>query len=116
MIFSAMKELKKSLLEKLAIWDKYEKVIENQCNSTILLNLYSFLIQAALFSEQGISMLELQQNMNCSKYAIKKLMANIPTEMIVVKTKNKYKFYSISLDKLNDILLKEAISSIQKAE
>ena len=116
MIFSAMKELKKSLLEKLAIWDKYEKVIENQCNRTILLNLYSFLIQAALFSEQGISMLELQQNMNCSKYAIKKLMANIPTEMIVVKTKNKYKFYSISLDKLNDILLKEAISSIQKAE
>ena len=116
MIYIAMKELKKSLLEKLTIWDKYEKIIEKQCGNADMLNIYSFLIQAALFSEQGISMSELQQNMKYSNYVIKKLMANIPEEMIVIKTKNKYKFYSINLDKLNAIILEDTISSIQTAQ
>ena len=116
MIHTAMKELKKSLSEKLTIWDKYEKIIEKQCGNADMLNIYSFLIQAALFSEQGISMSELQQNMKYSNYVIKKLMANIPEEMIVIKTKNKYKFYSINLDKLNAIILEATISSIQTAQ
>lgn len=116
MIFSAMKELEKSLHEKLLTWNKYEKIIENQCKDFELLNLYSYLIQAALFSEQGISMMELQQCMKSSNYTIKNIMRKIPEDMIVVKTKRKYKFYSINLEKLNTIILEENIKAIQTAE
>ena len=116
MILEAMKELKKSLLEKLATWRKYEKAIAKQCDDFDLYKLRSFLIQAALFSEQGISMAELEQNMEFSKYKIKKIMCKIPEEMIVVKTKNKFKFYSINLEKLNMIILTQSVELIQKAE
>ncbi len=116
MILSAMKELKKSLLEKLLTWKKYEEAIKKQYDNFELLRLYSFLIQAALFSEQGISMIELQQNMNLSQYMIKNLMCKIPEDMIVIKTKKKFKFYSSNLEKLNTIILKESVNAIQKAK
>ena len=75
--------------------------------------MYSFLIQAALFSEQGISMLELQQNMQYSQYAVKKLMNKIPEEMMVIKTKQKFKFYAVNLEKLNAILWEEGLATVQ---
>ena len=114
MIFEAMEELQKSLEEKLATWNKYEEVITKYCDDSELRGLYSFLIQAALFSENGITMMELQQNMKSSNYIIKKLFCKIPEDMIIVKTKNKYKFYSISLEKLNTIILNKSIEFIQK--
>ena len=114
MIYEAMEELKKSLHEKLNIWNKYEEVIVKKCDDFNSLSLYSLLIQAALFSEQGISMNELQQNMKLSKYLINNLMDEIPEEMLVVKTKNKFKFYSLNLEELNTIILKESMEKIQK--
>ena len=116
MIFSAMKELENSLNEKLATWNKYEEAIQKQSNNPELLRLYSFLIQAALFSEKGISMMDLQQNMKSSIYMIKKLMCEIPKGMIVIKIKNKYKYYSVNLEKLNTIILQESVASIQKGQ
>ncbi|MBR5239808.1 MAG: Fic family protein [Clostridia bacterium] len=113
MIYLAMEELYDSLLEKLATWNKYEIVIAKRCDDMELRRLYSFLIQAALFSEQGISMLELQQNMKYSQYAVKKLMCNIPKEMLVIKTKQKFKFYAVNLEKLNAILLEEGLAAVQ---
>lgn len=115
MILSAMKELLKSLQEKLATWNKYEKSIEEFCDNIDLLRLYSYLIQAALFSEQGISMMQLQQNMGFSVYLIKKLMNKIPEEMIVIKSKRKYKFYSINLEKLNSAILKKSVEDLKQA-
>jgi Fic family protein len=116
MIFSAMKELRESLLNKLATWNKYEEAIKKYCDDFLLLRLYSLLIQATLFSEQGITMTELEQNMNLSKYLIKSLMSKIPAEMITVKTKQKFKFYSITLEKLNALILEQSINAIQNAE
>lgn len=116
MILLAMEELEKSLNEKLIIWKKYEEVIKNQSDNFDLLRLYSFLIQAALFSEQGISMIELQQNMGFSSYKIKNLMCEIPEGMLVVKIKNKFKFYSIDLNKLNKSILEKTVETIQNAE
>lgn len=116
MIFSAMKELKESLSEKLATWNKYEEVIEKQCDNFDLLSLYSFLIQASLFSEKGISMLELQHITKSSNYMIKKLICKIPQDMIVIKTKKKFKYYSINLERLNAIILADGVESIQKAK
>ena len=91
--------------EKLIIWKKYEELIEKESNNFDLFRLYSFLIQASLFSEQGISMIELQHNMGYSCYKIKNLMCEIPHEMLVVKIKNKFKFYSVNLEKLNKSIL-----------
>ncbi len=115
MIFEAMKELKKSLSEKLTTWKKYEEVINKICDDFELLRLYNFLIQAALFSEKGISMAELQQNMKSSNYMIKKLISKIAEDMLVIKTKKKFKFYSINLQRLNTIIFEESIQSIQKS-
>lgn len=116
MIFTAMEELKKSLLEKLATWNKYEEAIRKNCDNLELLRLYSYLIQAALFSEKGISMLELQQHMKSSSYIIKKLMDEMPENMLIVKTKNKFKYYSANLELLNTIILKESVAAIKKAD
>lgn len=115
-ILTAMKELEISLMEKVITWNKYEAVIEKRCSNIELLRMYSFLIQAALFSEKGISMAELQQNMNCSQYIIKNLMKQIPEDMMIVQMKHKYKFYSINLEKLNAIMLEESIESLKTAE
>ena len=116
MILSAMGDLKLSLQEKLTIWNKYEQVIEKKYQNVDLLRLYSYLIQAALFSEKGISMLELTQNMEKSTYVIKKLMDEIPEEMIVIKKKSNYKFYSISLERLNTLIFQESIEVIQNSK
>lgn len=117
MIYSAMKELKTSLQEKQVTWGKYEGVIEKNCNDdSSLRGLYSFLIQAALFSEKGISMQELQDNMNLSYYKVKNILKEIPEKMIITKTKGRMKFYSISLEKLNALILQESVKSIQKTE
>lgn len=116
MIFDSMVDLKKSLDEKLATWKKYEKSIEYYCSDKDLYALYSLLIQAAMFSEKGISMIELQHNMNKSKYIIKGIFEKIPSEMIVIKKKSNFKFYSINLEKLNAIILEESVRSILKEE
>ena len=112
MILSSMIELKKSLQKKLITWDKYEKIIEVYCNDFKLRKLYSYLIQAALFSEKGISMLELQENMKMSNYMVKRLLEQISSQMIVIKKKSNFKFYSINLDKLNKIILEESIKNL----
>lgn len=112
MILTSMEELKKSLQQKLATWNKYEKAIEARCDDFELLKLYSYLIQAALFSEKGISMLELQENMKKSNYMVKCLLSKIPEEMIVIKKKSNFKFYSINLEKLNKIILEESIKKL----
>lgn len=112
MILISMQELKKSLQQKLATWDKYEKAIEAHCEERELLILYSYLIQAALFSEKGISMAELVENTRKSRYMLKPLLDKIPEEMMVVKKKGHYKFYSINLDYLNEMILKETIAKL----
>ena len=111
MILSAMEELRLSLQEKLSTWNKYEYVIEQKYEDRDLLRLYSYLIQAALFSEKGISMTELTEITEKSSYVIKKLMSAIPQEMIVIKKKSNFKFYSINLEELNKLILREHIEA-----
>ena len=112
MILTSMKELMKSLQQKLATWNKYENEIVTHCNDRELLKLYSYLIQAALFSEKGISMLELQENMKKSNYMVKCLLNKIPEEMIVIKKKSNFKFYSINIENLNKTILEKSIEKL----
>ena len=54
MIYLAMVDLEKSLNEKRSMWMKYEKIINNYCNNDkSLRQLYSYLIQAAMFGHSG---------------------------------------------------------------
>lgn len=103
-----MEELKKSLQEKLVTWNKYLKVIELHCQDEEVFNLCNCLIQAGLFGEKGISMHELQKNTNKSQYLIKGLLKKIPDEMIVIKKKSNFKFYSMNLEKMDQLILDEA--------
>lgn len=113
MILISMEELKKSLQEKLATWDKYEKAIAARCQDFELRKLYSYLIQAALFSEKGISMAELQENLKKSNYMVKSLLNQISEEMVVIKKKSNFKYYSINLDKLNGMILAQSLEQLQ---
>lgn len=112
MILTSMEELRNSLQQKLATWNKYEKAIEVRCDDSELLKLYSYLVQAALFSEKGISMSELQSNMKGSNYIVRGLLAKIPEEMIVIKKKSNFKFYSFNLEKLNKIIFDESLEKL----
>lgn len=113
MIHLAMVDLEKSLNEKRSMWMKYEKIIINYCNSDISLRqLYSYLIQAAMFGEVGITMQELQKNMKISSYLIKKLMTKIPKELIVIRKKSNYKFYSLDLKKLDSLSFQESLNEV----
>ena len=114
MILKAMEELQKSLTEKLITWNKYETVIENQSDSSELRHLYSLLIQAGLFSENGITMTELQTNMKSSNYKLKKLFNKIPENMVIIKIKNRIKFYSLNLEKLNTIILEQSMEALKE--
>lgn len=113
MVRDAMEDLKTSLHEKQIIWDKYETAITNlYAGNTDIRKLYSLLIQAALFSEKGISMQELVTNMRCSKYIINKLLNAFDPSMIVVKKKGNYKYYSVNLDALDHAVLQNSIQKL----
>ncbi len=111
MIYAAMEELRESLEEKCMIWDKYENYIgSHYSENQELRRLYSYLIQAALFSEKGIMMSELEENMKLSEYKVKNVMKKIPDEMIVIRKKGNYKCYSLNMEKLNTIMLRETFT------
>lgn len=113
MIFNAMCELKPALEEKHATWGRYENLVKKYYSPDEKLHeLYSLLIQAALFSEKGITSQELQNHMDLSDYMIKKLMNKIPKELIMVQTKSNFKFYSINLKVLDDIVIEQNIDMI----
>ena len=113
MIYLAMVDLEKSLNEKRSMWMKYEKIINNYCNNDkSLRQLYSYLIQAAMFGEVGITMQELQDNMKTSSYMIKKLMMKIPEELMVIRKKSNYKFYSLNLEKLDSMSFQESLNEV----
>lgn len=116
MIRASMEDLKTSLREKLATWTKYEQMIAARCEDEKLFMLYSYLTQAALFGEKGISVQELEQSMGLSSYKIGKLMKEIPGELIVVRKKGNAKFYSLDLNKWNSIIFNDSLNALAKTE
>lgn len=113
-LLEAMEDLEKSLYEKMCTWEKYEEAVESFCdNEQVLRIIYSCLVQAALFSENGISMQELQNAISLSSYLVKKNMNKIPSEMIIEKRKGRLKYYSINLEKLNSVILDNSIETLK---
>lgn len=68
MIYDSAKDLKDSLTNKLSRWNSYKALNEKiiQSGTEIYYSLYDILLQAALFSEMGISLQELMDHLDIS--------------------------------------------------
>ena len=108
MIKASMEELRDSLKEKLFRWKRYSSVIlklEQHQNKDIA-QLYDVLIQASLFSEQGISTQELLAFFNTNYSTIGKRLSVVKSQDFLISEKHENrKYYSIDLKKLDDMIL-----------
>ena len=115
MILDAMCDLEKSLEEKMMRWNRYtKKLIRSLPNATTksMCQLYDYLIQAALFSEEGIPTAGLKELLEIKSHTtFKKMMDMIPENLLVIKTKNRVKYYEANLASLDDLMLKEELKA-----
>lgn len=107
MIKESMEDLQRSLTEKLFSWNRYCTAIPklDQHQNEDIARLYDLLIQASLFSEQGISTQELLAIFDTNYTTLGKRLAVVKNQdlLIVEKHENK-KYYSIKLKDLDDII------------
>lgn len=110
MIYAALKDLESSLDRRLLRWVRYEALAEHfpDADDGDMRNLYSCLIQAALFSEKGISTGELMQGLHKTYYVIRKMLSAIPDDLLMAQRKGKEKYYQMNLAVLDDVLLEAA--------
>ena len=96
-------ELKSSLVEKLESWDYYERAISSYPESGSgkrMRRLYSLLIQAALFSDVGISTGDLEGELGISFATMKKLLTPIENAgLLRSQFVKREKYYWLDLDK-----------------
>ena len=111
MIDAALKDLEDSLSRKLISWDRYESLVSSfpEVTDNDIRRMYSYLIQAALFSEKGISTEELKAGFQESYYTIKKYLGQIRPEMLISERKGKAKYYQIDLSVLDGMLLENEL-------
>ena len=63
--------------------------------------LYYVLIQAALFSEDGISQKELEGFLNASYSSVRNKLSCIPGELLIKNTRDRHAYYMLDLDKVD---------------
>ena len=99
---SSMEQLLNSLEEKKKKLDYYDEFISTlyKCDKN-LTKLYYVLVQAALFTNIGISREELISHMECSGNTLKKMLDSIPQELLLVNQRKNKKFYLLNLDEVN---------------
>ena len=108
MIKSAMDDLKQSLFEKLFSWTRYRTVIPklNRSQNEEMAQLYTVLIQASLFSEQGISTQELLSFFDTNYTTLGKRLAVIRDQGLLITEKHENKkYYALKLKELDDMIL-----------
>lgn len=112
MIYMAMKDLRDSLTRRLLSWKEYEELLFNlpdiPCDKNMR-KMYSYLIQATLFSEDGISTSELKAEFDGSYHIVKKLLDTIPGSLLISHRKGRAKYYQINLSFLDEKLLKNKL-------
>ena len=107
MIRTAMEDLKQSLFEKLLTWTRYRTAIPklNLSRNEEMAQLYDILIQASLFSEQGISTQELLSFFDTNYTTLGKRLNVIRNQELLMTEKHENKkYYSLKLKMLDDIL------------
>ena len=108
MIKESMEDLQRSLSEKLFSWDRYHAAIPklDQHENDDIARLYDLLIQASLFSEQGISTQELLAIFGTNYTTLGKRLAVVKNQDLLITEKHENKeYYSIKLKELDDMIL-----------
>lgn len=104
-------ELRSSLSEKLKRWDYYEHILDTypeSKGSKRMELLYSLLVQAALFSDLGISTRDLKEQLNVSYVTLKGLLEQVEgTGLLCSRRVKSGKYYFIDLDKVDEMKEKE---------
>lgn len=106
MIVMALDNLKSSLIEKnekLAYYKERLPLLQHFYDKHMP-NVYFVLLQAYLFSEDGISKDELGSGLELSRGAIDNCFKKIPTDMLKVRLVRRTKLYSLDLDHFDDII------------
>ena len=109
MINTSILELYESLERRSISWGRYEKLVSAFPNAELknMGFLYSLLIQAALFSEEGISLKELEKMLGCAYGTVKKMLDMVPSEMLLDSRSGREKFYKINIQVLDEMILDE---------
>ena len=109
MIEKAGTDLKRSLEEKIITWKRYEELLKHDefpGMSEQMFPVYNMLIQAALFSETGISTGELQDNLGVSYGTVRKRLANVRNHSLLVREmRGRENFYRIDIQQMDKLLL-----------
>lgn len=103
MVYFALRELEESLSQRLSRWHSCEELIGG-FPSAVEANVrktYSYLIQASLFSETGISTQELETYLGGSYYMVKKCLGQIPSNLLQAEKKGRMMYYQLDLSELN---------------
>ncbi len=110
MISESIKELERSLSEREERLAQYSKTIEVLPYSADrkMTELYYVLIQAALFDENGASIIDLQNHLQCSYGTLNKYLKRIAeNSLLKEKRVGKNKFCSIALEALDTYMTEE---------
>lgn len=111
MIDKAMVNLAVSLTEKNDKLNYYKERLPMLPDFTgkNMQNVYYVLLQASLFSENGISKAELESAAdNISRGALDNCFKKIPAELLSVKTVSRTKFYSLDPERFDEIIDKKS--------
>ena len=107
-IKTSVEKLKESLQEGLVRLNRYLQRIEDLCagKDEKLGEIYSLLIQAALFSEFGVSTDVVLKHAMLSRTTLTRKLEQIPQNLLVKSRRGKTNYYSINLNELDDYIAK----------
>lgn len=112
MISTALEDLRDSLTRKQTQWRRYGDLVAQLpgAEDRDVEDMYSVLIQVALFGEKGISTAELRECFQCSYHIVKKLLDQISPDLLQVSQKGRAKYYQLDLAALDRMLLERELA------
>lgn len=99
----SMKQLYDEIKNKLDKFNFYGDLCPKLPNADHkdFVTLYYVLIQAALFSEDGISQKELEDFLNASYSSVRNKLSSIPADLLIKNTRERHAYYMLDLDKVD---------------
>ena len=99
----SMKQLYDEIKNKLDKFNFYGDLCPKLPNADHkdIVTLYYVLIQAALFSEDGISQKELENFLNASYSSVRNKLSSIPADLLIKNTRERHAYYMLDLDKVD---------------
>lgn len=103
----SMKQLGEALSERSEKLRYYEKQITQLpwADDESMFGLYDLLIQAALFSNNGISQKELECSMNMSYNTVRARLKRIPKNLLIINRQGNRPFYLLNLQSINQMFM-----------